>query len=444
MKKLMSMIMIFALIFSFANIGSAAGMITKVKTEDGRTQIIMEFDDSKEAEWALEYIAKMQAKKIFTGYGDGTFRPNQPVKRVEAIVTAVRLMGLEEEAKAKSLDTKLYFKDAEQINHQYRWAKGYIIVALENGLFDTSEDKLLPDKPASRLWVSSLLVRALGLQEEALSQMTASLDFKDAKAIPAGSIGYVKVASDLGIVTGYPNGTFQPNKNVTRAEMAALLDRTSDNYLEENGAVHVRGTIISIDFDDEETITDHVYTDGKIKVRIFDGDSFTYKINSDLLVQYKNRFIEAEDLKVGDIVSLAVKDGIVVEAALLDQASYNQNLAGIYEMELKIKYGQDNEYQLKYENDDGKTKAKIQSKLRHRNHVLNGPEGVKAAEELLEQFDLSPEMSKGEILSRILEALDISIDDVEELEMEIKFSNGTKTKIPLENDDDESDEEDED
>lgn len=37
----------------------------------------------------------MQSKEVIKGYGDGTFRPNAPVSRLEAIVMAVRLMELE-------------------------------------------------------------------------------------------------------------------------------------------------------------------------------------------------------------------------------------------------------------------------------------------------------------------------------------------------------------
>jgi len=40
---------------------------------------------------------------------------------------------------------------------------------------------------------------------------------------------YVEVSSSLGIFEGYPNGTFQPNGEITRAEWATVLDRIG-NY----------------------------------------------------------------------------------------------------------------------------------------------------------------------------------------------------------------------
>ena len=57
----------------------------------------------------------------------------------------------------------------------------------------------------------------------ALSDETPS--FTDAAQIPTWAWGYVNVAVDLGIVKGYPDGSFQPNGYVTDAEAAAMLLR---------------------------------------------------------------------------------------------------------------------------------------------------------------------------------------------------------------------------
>lgn len=208
-KSGLAFAMVLLLAFSFPGAGLADDGDDGRQRED-REEIRIEFKDAGEAEWAITYIGKMKAKNVLSGYPDGTFQPNKPVKRVEAITAAVRLMGLEEEAKAVPADTRLLFKDADQIDD---WAVGYIKVALENGLFDETADKVEPNKPASRVWMAALLVKALGLQDEALGQMNVAPDFKDAAAIPAGSVGYVNVAVEEGLISGYPDGTFRPNKS---------------------------------------------------------------------------------------------------------------------------------------------------------------------------------------------------------------------------------------
>lgn len=326
MKRLKNALLLsFAILLAFSltvQTASAKEAAASAKSE-GHAQAGLKFKDMDDAPWAEGYILKMQSKRVFQGFQDGTFRPNKPVTRVEAIVTAVRLMGLEDEAKSKTAVVKLPFKDADHLNKKFPWAKGYVITALEHGLFEANENMIQPEKPASRVWVSSLLVKSLGFGDEALAQMTAKLSFKDADSIPAGSIGYVKLASEKGIVSGYPNGTFKPNKNVTRAEMAALLDRTNDGMLENAGAVKVNGTVKEISFP-TATVTGQTYgetvtgaTYGEIKIETAKQEIKTFSIDAGLLVGYHNKAIKADQLAVNDKILLTVMDQKVVEARLL-------------------------------------------------------------------------------------------------------------------------------
>lgn len=197
----------------------------------GDINIILNFPDVKGAdvEWAMKYIASLASKRVFEGYEDGSFQPRKPITRIEALMAAVRLMGLREKAEsAEEMSSNLNFKDADLIAKQYSWATGYVAVAAENDLFMETDDKIQPEKPADRLWATTLLVKALKLDAEAKAKMNEKLTFKDANQIPAGSVGYVKVALEKGLIDGYEDNTFRPQRPVTRAELAALLDRTGE------------------------------------------------------------------------------------------------------------------------------------------------------------------------------------------------------------------------
>lgn len=197
----------------------------------GDVNIIINFSDMQGAdvEWAAKYIASLAGKKVFEGFEDGTFRPQQKVTRVEAITAAVRLMGLRAQAEsAEEMNTQLNFKDADKLKQQYPWAVGYIAIALENDLFSEQDTSVQPEKAADRLWATTLLVKALKLDAEAKAKMNTKLSFKDAAQIPAGSVGYVAVALEKGLIDGFEDNTFRPNEPVTRAQLAALLDRTGD------------------------------------------------------------------------------------------------------------------------------------------------------------------------------------------------------------------------
>lgn len=284
--------------------------------ESGVT-ILLQFKDLKNAEWALRYIASMEAEGVFRGYEDGTFRPSEAISRVQAVVTAVRLMGLEDEASAKA-NTQLNFKDADKISHDYGWATGYIAVALEKGLFDAGETELHPGQPASRLWVASLLVRAMGLENEALQKMNTKLPFADADRIPATSVGYVAVAVEKGILKGYPDNTFQPKNPVTRAEMSALLDRTNvqlptDMKLKKKrNKIEMEGRITAI-------------SGNSLTIRDEDGKENTFDLSDKILVFHSDGRGSMASLSVGDKIEIKFKHG---RAVLIEVEKKAQKIEG--------------------------------------------------------------------------------------------------------------------
>jgi hypothetical protein len=89
------------------------------------------------------------------------------------------------------------------------------------------------------------------LEAQAKAKMNTHLTFRDADDIPAGSVGYVAVALEKGLITGFENNTFRPDAPVTRAQLAALLDRTNDQIVGNDAvkgsvSASVYGTTLSI------------------------------------------------------------------------------------------------------------------------------------------------------------------------------------------------------
>lgn len=269
-----------------------------------------------DVEWAERYIASLASKKVFQGYEDGTFKPRQTISRVEAITAAVRLMGLEEEAKSEAaMKAELNFKDAEKLEDKYGWAVGYVSVALANDLFTETDDRIQPDAPADRLWATTLLVKAMKLQNEAKAKMNTKLSFKDADKIPAGSVGYVAVALERGLIEGYENNTFRPEKPVTRAEMAALLDRTG-NQLPDYAAV--RGSV-----------TQAVYSN--VLALNVQGTATNIVLDEKAFVFRNGTQVSASAIQVGDEVLVRTYGGkaIYVEVTKLSTEPVHNNFSVI-------------------------------------------------------------------------------------------------------------------
>ena len=112
------------------------------------------------------------------------------------------------------------FRDA--VNH---WSKDSIMFLTEftpriiggygNGLFG-------PDDPVTRAQLAAMLNRVL-----ALDYHVGKPQFSD---VTPGYWGYADIAAakGAGIVAGFPDGTFRPDKYVTRAELAVIFDRAFD------------------------------------------------------------------------------------------------------------------------------------------------------------------------------------------------------------------------
>jgi hypothetical protein len=276
----------------------------KFNDKNNKTDIKLSFDDVKGAdvEWAMRYIASLASKRVFEGYEDGTFQPRKTITRIEAITAAVRLMGLREQAESTAaMQTNLNFKDADKIKSNYAWATGYVAVALQNDLFTESDDSVQPEKEADRLWATTLLVKALGLQNEAKAQMNTKLTFKDANKIPAGSVGYVAVALEKKLVDGYEDNTFRPNNPVTRAELAALLDRTG-NQLPDNTAVN--GTV-------NAAVANNLLTLTK------DGQAYSVELDASAYIFRNGAKVTAADLRVGDQVIVRTYGGKAIFVEVL-------------------------------------------------------------------------------------------------------------------------------
>ncbi len=97
------------------------------------------------------------------------------------------------------------------------WARDAIINLVERGVVEGYGDYTFrPDAPLLRAEAVTMIVRAFGLEQQ------RSVSYKD---VPIRHWAYQSIlrATAAGIVQGYPDGTFRPDNQVTRVEMAQML-----------------------------------------------------------------------------------------------------------------------------------------------------------------------------------------------------------------------------
>lgn len=171
--------------------------------------------------WSEEYVVPLAFEGIINGYGDGTFRPEGAVSRAEAIAMVVRLVSASDSGEAPGMAEKIPPSLGAKIP---LWAVPYVALALDMGILSEGDlEGLDAEMPAGRWEVAVWLARALGLKPAEGEPLEAY--FADLKEVPARAVPLIEAARRLGIVTGYPDGTFRPHNGIKRGEMAALLSR---------------------------------------------------------------------------------------------------------------------------------------------------------------------------------------------------------------------------
>ena len=102
------------------------------------------------------------------------------------------------------------------------WAKDFIYDLYNRGIVsgDGESNTVRPDAQITRQEAAKIAVSAVGL-----SASSAGLTFTDAAEVADWAKGFVAAAVDAGIITGFDDGSFKPNDNMTREQFAAVIVR---------------------------------------------------------------------------------------------------------------------------------------------------------------------------------------------------------------------------
>jgi len=170
--------------------------------------------------WAKADVERSVQLGFINGYEDGTFRPDNTITRAEFVSALIRALKI-----SATKDTSVFVDDNN-------WAEKSIQAAIENELILTNEYddlKFQPSKNITRQEIAVMLVRAMDKAKEAEDKgFLAKLfsRFTDLTQVDEQFRGYVKIATDLGIINGYGDGSFGPNRTATRAEAVVMVLRT--------------------------------------------------------------------------------------------------------------------------------------------------------------------------------------------------------------------------
>ncbi|MFC4810872.1 CehA/McbA family metallohydrolase [Paenibacillus sp. GCM10023250] len=160
--------------------------------------------------WAKSYIQQAVDGGLINGFPDGTFKPEQPITRVEFLAVLVRAMRYDEAGSTGQ------FKD---LANAPAWITDAVGKALAAGLVSGYDDGTFrPNQPLSRAEMITLLARAMGLTDNSMPST-----FADAASIPAWARSLAEQLKQQGIIEGRGAGNFAPNAISTRAEAVKVI-----------------------------------------------------------------------------------------------------------------------------------------------------------------------------------------------------------------------------
>lgn len=180
--------------------------------------------DDATQHWGGGAVAALQTSDIVNGYEDGTFKPDRTVSRAEFVKMLVEGLRLPYVSSGTAT-----FKDVDVPGH---WAASYVQRAVSAGLIRASDygEYMKPDEVIPREEMAGLLVTAsviylaahLEVRYEALAQAPV---FTDQDTVQERYRSSVQECARLGLLLGFPDGTFRPNEGLTRAQAATVITR---------------------------------------------------------------------------------------------------------------------------------------------------------------------------------------------------------------------------
>lgn len=177
------------------------GMVRALRREIGI------FPDTYLGLWythSLDYIVN---KDLVTGFPDGTFQPNRALTRAEAVTLIGRALDLD------TSSSQNVYSDVSPNS----FATPYINAATELGYIQgIGGSKFAPSAPIKRGDMALIMQNVYDYVQ------TKPVQFADVNATKYYAAA-IQAGADNGVWKGYPNGTFLPDRSITRIEFVEIL-----------------------------------------------------------------------------------------------------------------------------------------------------------------------------------------------------------------------------
>ncbi|MDR2770512.1 MAG: family 10 glycosylhydrolase [Clostridiales Family XIII bacterium] len=192
-------------------------------TDAGTGVAAVTFTDTA-GHWANEAIAAVSRLGGVHGYPDGSFLPDNNVKRADFILMLMSVFGLDVEQGAAGNFTDIA-PDAYYYQALASAKRAGIVTGIGADMFD-------PDAPLTRQDMLAMTYRALVLMGKLETSVTPSVldGFSDRAQVATHAVAPLSAFVEKNIVTGSDTGLLEPLKPATRAETVTVLWRVYTQF----------------------------------------------------------------------------------------------------------------------------------------------------------------------------------------------------------------------
>jgi len=216
MKK--RLLAVLSVILTFMMMGSTFSFAAQVNPVEGDT-----FTDVAADSWYKEYVDFVAENAYMIGTSETTFEPESNLTRAMFATILARYHGADVDDSKETI-----FKDVP-VNQWYTGSIGWnneksIVQGYGDGNFGTNDFITRQD-------LATMIARYIDVYEADFGKIHQThrpmidYEFADAADIADYAVDTVKTCVDYGLLEGYPDKTFKPRQNITRAETAAIIYR---------------------------------------------------------------------------------------------------------------------------------------------------------------------------------------------------------------------------
>jgi hypothetical protein len=230
-RKALAIVLTLLMLVSVLPMGAFAASETDTTVPAEAEAQTQSYTDTK-GHWAEKSIERWTAAKVLEGMGDNLFAPDDNLTRAQAMTIFSRLLNLTEKgdiSKLEDVAADAWYAPYIETGYAYQIIKG------------TSDTTFDPEGSITREQFFSIFARATGIP--GTDKLDEGKTFTDLDQISSWFIdeGTVYSMINRGYLNGYPDGSLQPKGNITRAEVAKVLDNAISDYITEDGTYDISG-----------------------------------------------------------------------------------------------------------------------------------------------------------------------------------------------------------